>query len=94
MESYQIVWAAYTNGKYVLLVICNSVSDGILVRNLRVRQVRRCCPFQRDVANDYIVSEQGARHLLEVNHIPNVTRFPEIWEAYRDYAVQWALNTA
>jgi|SRR5579871_4037734 len=42
------------------------------------------------IANDYIVSEQGTRHLLEVNHIPNVTRFPEIWEAYRDCAVQWA----
>src|SRR5579862_1954404 len=41
------------------------------------------------VANDYIVTEQGTRHLLEVNHIPNVTRFPEIWEAYRDYVVQW-----
>lgn len=41
------------------------------------------------VANDYIVTEDGTPHLLEVNHIPNVTRFPEIWEAYRDYVVQW-----
>lgn len=41
------------------------------------------------VANDYIVGNQGSKHLLEVNHIPNVTRFPEIWEAYRDYAVEW-----
>ncbi len=41
------------------------------------------------IANDYIVTEQGSRHLLEVNHIPNVTRFPEVWAAYRDYVIQW-----
>ena len=41
------------------------------------------------VANDYIVTPDSTRHLLEVNHIPNVTRFPEIWEAYRDYVVEW-----
>jgi hypothetical protein len=42
------------------------------------------------IANDYIVSAEGTKHLLEVNHIPNVTRFPDIWEAYRDYVVAWA----
>lgn len=41
-------------------------------------------------ANDYIVTEDGEPHLLEVNHIPNVTRFPEIWEAYLEFAVRWA----
>jgi hypothetical protein len=41
------------------------------------------------MANDYIVSPDGTPHLLEVNHIPNVTRFPEIWETYRDFAVDW-----
>jgi hypothetical protein len=41
------------------------------------------------VANDYIVTEQGQKHLLEVNHIPNVSRFTEIWKAYRDYAAEW-----
>ena len=45
------------------------------------------------VANDYIVTPQGSRHLLEVNHIPNVTRFPEIRSAYREYVVNW-LNEA
>lgn len=44
------------------------------------------------LANDYIVSPQGTKHLLEVNHIPNVTRFPEIWTAYRDYVVNWLNN--
>jgi hypothetical protein len=41
------------------------------------------------VANDYIVGEDGQKHLLEVNHIPNVTRFPALWAAYADYAVRW-----
>ncbi len=41
------------------------------------------------IANDYMVGEDGQRYLLEVNHIPNVTRFPEIWRAYRDYTVAW-----
>ena len=42
------------------------------------------------IANDYIVSSDGVPHLLEVNHIPNVTRFPEIWNAYVDFVVAWA----
>jgi hypothetical protein len=41
-------------------------------------------------ANDYIVTADGQPHLLEVNHIPNVTRFPEIQDAYLDYVVSWA----
>jgi hypothetical protein len=41
------------------------------------------------IANDYIVTEHGTKHLLEVNHIPNVTRFPEIREAYLDAVVKW-----
>jgi D-alanine-D-alanine ligase-like ATP-grasp enzyme len=44
------------------------------------------------IANDYIVTENGARHLLEVNHIPNVTRFPEMWKSYCDFVVDW-INT-
>jgi hypothetical protein len=45
-------------------------------------------------ANDYLVSNDGTKHLLEVNHIPNVTRFPEIWNAYRDFVVDWTRNAA
>jgi hypothetical protein len=41
------------------------------------------------IANDYIVTDEGDKFLLEVNHIPNVTRFPQIWEAYRDFVVAW-----
>lgn len=41
------------------------------------------------IANDYLVTEEGSKHLLEVNHIPSVTCFPELWEAYRDRVVNW-----
>lgn len=41
------------------------------------------------LANDYMVAADGTRTLLEVNHIPNVTRFPEVWDAYRDFVVDW-----
>ncbi|MEM8531845.1 MAG: hypothetical protein AAGF95_13435 [Chloroflexota bacterium] len=41
------------------------------------------------IANDYIVTADGSKHLLEVNHIPNVTRFPEIWHAYKAHVVRW-----
>lgn len=40
-------------------------------------------------ANDYIVGTDGQPHLLEVNHIPNVTRFPEIRDAYCSYVLDW-----
>ncbi|TWT60875.1 hypothetical protein Pan54_16030 [Rubinisphaera italica] len=40
------------------------------------------------VANDYVVGPTG-KYLLEVNHIPNVTRFPEIWESYSKKVAEW-----
>lgn len=40
-------------------------------------------------ANDYLITEDGVPHLLEVNHIPNVARFPETWDGYADYVVEW-----
>ena len=42
------------------------------------------------IGNDYMVADDGTRHLLEVNHIPNVTRLPEVRAAYLDHAVAWA----
>jgi hypothetical protein len=42
------------------------------------------------LAVDYLVAKDGGKHLLEVNHIPNVTVFPELREAYLDYAARWA----
>ncbi|MEM9702997.1 MAG: hypothetical protein AAF907_11205 [Planctomycetota bacterium] len=41
------------------------------------------------LANDYVLAPDGTPHLLEVNHIPNVTRFPRIWAAYRQFVVDW-----
>jgi hypothetical protein len=38
---------------------------------------------------DYVVTSEGTPHLLEVNHIPNVTRFEEIREAYLAFAATW-----
>jgi len=43
------------------------------------------------IANDYMVSENGTKHQLEVNHIPSVTCFPELWEAYRDVVLEWLM---
>lgn len=45
-------------------------------------------------ANDYIVTADDHAHLLEVNHIPNVTRFPEIWDAYATYVTEWLKSRA
>jgi hypothetical protein len=42
------------------------------------------------VGVDYIVATDGTRHLLEVNHVPNVTVFPEVRAAYLDLVVAWA----
>ena len=42
------------------------------------------------IANDYVVTPGGAKHLLEVNHIPSVTCFPELWAAYRSFVADWA----
>ena len=41
------------------------------------------------IANDYMVLPNGEKYLLEVNHIPNVTRFPDMWDAYLEFVVQW-----
>lgn len=41
-------------------------------------------------ATDYIVTPTGEKHLLEVNHIPNVTEFAEMRAAYLDFAAAWA----
>jgi hypothetical protein len=40
------------------------------------------------IANDYMVSD-SFRYLLEVNHIPSVTCFPELWQEYMRVVVDW-----
>lgn len=41
------------------------------------------------IANDYIVGNDGQKHLLEVNHIPNVTRFEPLRAAYVETVLEW-----
>lgn len=43
------------------------------------------------VGVDYMVGNNGERYLLEVNHIPNVTVFPFVNAAFKDFAVQWVV---
>ena len=43
-------------------------------------------------ATDYMVTPDGEKHLLELNHIPNVTQFVEMRTAYLDFATEW-VNT-
>ena len=45
-------------------------------------------------AADYIVAPDGTPHLLELNHVPNVTQFPEIRTAYLDYTAKWVAEPA
>lgn len=40
------------------------------------------------IANDYIVSLSGP-YLLEVNHIPSVNCFPELWQEYMNVVAAW-----
>jgi hypothetical protein len=41
------------------------------------------------VGVDYMVSESGDKYLLEVNHIPNVTVFSFVREAYLNLVCEW-----
>lgn len=41
------------------------------------------------IANDYISSPDGEKHLLEVNHIPNVTRFEALKNIYLSEVIKW-----
>ncbi len=38
---------------------------------------------------DYMIGNDGRKHLLEVNHIPSITCFPEVRQAYLDMVVAW-----
>ena len=58
-------------------------------RGLSVADLQDLRGRLRPVGVDYVVAPDGTPHLLEVNHIPNVTRFPEVRAAYLDYAAAW-----
>ena len=44
------------------------------------------------IANDYVLSASGP-YLLEVNHIPSVTCFPELWVEYMEVVAAWVAQT-
>ncbi|WP_315789580.1 hypothetical protein [Fischerella sp. JS2] len=46
------------------------------------------------VGVDYMINTQGNKYLLEVNHIPNVTVFPFIREAFIDLVSQWCTSVS
>lgn len=41
------------------------------------------------IANDYIVAADGTKHLLEVNHIPNISRFAQLKSTYLEEVIKW-----
>jgi hypothetical protein len=41
---------------------------------------------------DYIVGEDGRRYLLEVNHIPSVTAFEDVRQAYLEEVTRWVVR--
>lgn len=43
----------------------------------------------RCVGVDYMIGTDDRRHLLEVNHIPNVTVFPFMTEVFIGFAAAW-----
>ncbi|MGX7666519.1 hypothetical protein [Flavobacterium pedocola] len=46
------------------------------------------------IGNDYIILNNGEKRLLEVNHIPNITRFDVVREAYLSTVTEWINNCA
>jgi hypothetical protein len=38
---------------------------------------------------DYMIARDGSKHLLEVNHIPTVTAFADVRDAYIEHVVGW-----
>ncbi len=44
------------------------------------------------IANDYIIGERGCKYLLEVNHIPNMTRFVKLREIYIANVTAWLVD--
>jgi hypothetical protein len=46
--------------------------------------------FELEIAGiDYVIGEDGEKHLLEVNHIPSVTAFADVRDAYVEHVMGW-----
>ncbi|MCC9071119.1 hypothetical protein LNQ49_05860 [Flavobacterium sp. F-65] len=65
-----------------------TVDDDLLADTLHIKNV-----LQMDmIGNDYIVAKDGAKYLLEVNHIPNITRFEAVRAVYLSTVIEWLNN--
>ncbi|MVO08199.1 hypothetical protein GOQ30_03350 [Flavobacterium sp. TP390] len=45
------------------------------------------------IGNDYIVTKEGKKYLLEVNHIPNITRFETVRTVYLETVIDWITSS-
>ncbi len=41
------------------------------------------------IGNDYIIQKDGTKHLLEINHIPDITRFEEVRLHFLNTVIEW-----
>ncbi|MFN3755136.1 hypothetical protein [Flavobacterium sp.] len=61
------------------------IDQDLLADTIHIKRV-----LQMDmIGNDYIISNDGNKYLLEVNHIPNITRFEEVRKTYLETVIQW-----
>ncbi|WP_343585622.1 hypothetical protein [Flavobacterium sp.] len=61
------------------------VDEDLLADTIHIKKT-----LQMDmIGNDYIVAKDGSKYLLEVNHIPNITRFDEVRETYLSTVIEW-----
>ncbi|WP_372366363.1 hypothetical protein [Candidatus Uabimicrobium sp. HlEnr_7] len=65
--------------------INTSIDEELLEDTLNLKE-----HFQLEwIAVDYMVTDSGKRYMLEVNHIPNMDRFPEVREHYTSFIKNW-----
>jgi hypothetical protein len=84
-------WQIKLEGQSWLKSIHDDRADFMEVDQELLEDTRRIqAAFGLDfLANDYIIGVDGQKHLLEVNHIPNVTRFEELRMAYISTVQKW-----
>ena len=68
--------------------IHSSVDEELLQDTLNLKE-----HFQLEwIAVDYMVLPNGEKFMLEVNHIPNMDRFPEVRQHYTTFIGDWLQN--
>jgi len=84
-------WQIKLTGDTWLKSIHNEGSDAMLVDGGLLEDARNIARHFKleTIGIDYMVGHNGEKYLLEVNHIPNVTVFPFVNEAFIGFAVNW-----